>query len=104
VTVVVFHLARYFAACHELLEQGFLFTTLNAQSFWQQWNKASLLIWLHTKMLRGLDQVNAVPESMLLLGQSSDETDYSGSNVSTAFPAVVAHLIYILLAEVSMMD
>jgi len=55
-------------------------------------------------MLRGLDQVNAVPENMLLLGQSSDETNYLGSNVSTAFPAVVVHLIYILLAEVSMMD
>jgi hypothetical protein len=37
--VVVFSLARYFAAYHELLEHSFLFLTLNAQSFWQQWNK-----------------------------------------------------------------
>jgi hypothetical protein len=41
---------------------------------------------------------------MLLLGQSSDETSHLGSNVSAGFPAVVAHLIYVLLAEVSMMD
>ena len=55
VTVVVFFLARYFAAYHELLEHCFLFMTLNVQSFWQQWSKNFIIdmaVHKNVKMVR----------------------------------------------------